>query len=117
MIFKLNFSRESEERFIVENLGKLFDNNHDLIEDLDFRIDHNGDSILDKDFWIHLTRKPHSKNVYQFLVRKLNKGQSFKPDIVFLSKKYPNRTKDSIGTDLQVLNEFIDYLETFKNSK
>jgi len=116
-LYRNKMDDESEERFIVENLGKLFDNNHDLIEDLDFRIDHNGDSILDKNFWIHLTRKPRSKNVYQFLVRKLNKGQSFKPDIVFLSKKYPNRTKDSIGTDLQVLNEFIDYLETFKNSK
>lgn len=116
-LYRNKMDDESEEHIIVENLGKLFDNNHELIENLDFRIDHNGDSILNKDFWIHLTRKPRSKNIYQFLVRKLNNGESFKPDIVFLSKKYPNTTKNSIGTDLQVLNEFIEYLEAFKNSQ
>ncbi len=116
-LYRNKMDDESEERIIVENLGKLFDNSHELIEKLDFRIDHYGDSILNKDYWIHLTRKPHSKNVYQFLVRKLNNGESFKPDIVFLSKKYPNTTKDSIGTELQVLNEFIEYLEAFKNSQ
>ena len=116
-LYKNKMDDESEERIIVANLGKLFDNNHELIENLEFRIDHNGDSILNKDFWVHLTRKPRSENVYQFLVRKLNNGQSFKPDIVFLSKKYPNTTKDNKNTGLQVLNEFIEYLEAFKNSQ
>jgi len=31
--------------------------------------------------------------------------------------KYPNTTKDNINTGLQVLNEFIEYLEAFKNSQ
>ena len=116
-LYRDKMDDESEEHIIVEHLGKLFDNNHELIEKLDFRIDHNGDSILNKDFWIHLTRNPRSKNVFQFLVRKLKNGQSFKPDIVFLSKKYPNSTKNSIGIDLQVLSEFIEYLEAFRNSQ
>ena len=116
-LYKNKMDDASEEPILVENLGKLFDNNHGLIENLDFRIDHNGDSILNNDFWIHLTRKPRSKNIFQFLVRKLNNGQSFKPDIVFLSKKYPNTTKDNINTGLQVLNEFIEYLETFTGSQ
>ena len=31
--------------------------------------------------------------------------------------KYPNTTKDNINTGLQVLNEFIEYLETFTGSQ
>ena len=54
---------------------------------------------------------PQSKHVYQFFIRKLNNGQKYKSDKVFLSKKYSKITKERLNNNNQVLiiiDKFLD---------
>ncbi|HEC38107.1 MAG TPA: hypothetical protein ENI29_07715 [bacterium] len=95
-----------KEKKKVRKFGTLLDNGREKLEKLGFNIQHNGDTIKNNFFGIHLTRR--TKFIYQFLIRRLDKGQTKRPDEAYFSEGYPESQKESSIT--QVLYDSIEYL-------
>ncbi len=123
---KIKEDKNKEEK-AIRKIGVLLDDNYNKLLKLGFRIKHYGgsrrfqnlnepqdlgDTIRDNDYGIHLTRYYPNPLVFQFLVRRLDKGKTKKPDEVYFSMKYPSTQKEN--NDLTVLKDFIEY---FKKKK
>ena len=116
-------NKEMEEK-IVRKFGVLLDNGAGKLRKMGFSIIHiqpkrlqvvgepriRGDTIKDNNFGIHLTRKYPDIIVKQFLIRRLDKGQTKRPDEAYFSEEYPESQKESSIT--QVLYDFIEYFKT-----
>ena len=85
----------------------MLDNGREKLEKLRFKILYNGDNIKNNFFGIHLTRRTNF--IYQFLIRRLENGQTKRPDEAYFSEGYPEAQKESSIT--QVLYDFIEYLK------
>ena len=86
----------------TQKLGELFPQ----LQLIGFGLDTN--SLRDNNFGVHVTNFPV---IHQFLIRRLLLGNNRNPDELYLSQKYPQTTKDSLNTNVQVLNDFIKYLK------
>ena len=86
----------------TQRLGELFPK----LQLIGFSLDQN--SLRDNNFGVHVTNFPV---IHQFLIRRLVLGNNKNPDEVYLSQRYPQTTKDSLNTNVQVLNDFIKYLK------
>ena len=86
----------------TQKLGELFPK----LQLIGFGLDRN--SLRDNNFGVHMTNLPI---IHQFLIRHLFLRKNKNPDEVYLSQKYPQTTKDSLNTNVQVLNDFIEYLK------
>ncbi|KKN52614.1 hypothetical protein LCGC14_0610690 [marine sediment metagenome] len=104
---KIKYNNQKEIKKVRE-FGILLDNGREKLEKLGFNIKDNGDTIKNNFFGIHLTRR--NRFIYQFLIRKLEKGQSKRPDEAYFSEGYPESQKE--GSRTQVLYNFIEYLKT-----
>ncbi|KKM87262.1 hypothetical protein LCGC14_1270660 [marine sediment metagenome] len=100
-------NNNQKEKKKVRKFGTLLDNGREKLEKLGFNIQHNGDTIKNNFFGIHLTRR--TKFIYQFLIRRLDKSQTKRPDEAYFSEGYPESQKESSIT--QVLYDFIEYLK------
>jgi len=80
-----------------EELGELFPK----LVVIGFRY-RDDNTLYDNDFEIHVTNFPV---IHQFLIRRLNLGREIGPNEVFYSRKY------DFDSNVQVLNDFIDYLK------
>lgn len=118
--------KNKEEKF-TRKLGLRLDDNYIKLLRIGFRIKHYGgskrfqdlseprdlgDTIKDINYGIHLTRYYPNPLVYQFLIRRLDNGNTKKPDEVYFSMKYPSAQKEN--NELTVLKDFIEY---FKKKK
>ncbi len=90
----------------TQKLGELFPK----LQLIGFGLDQN--ALRDNNFGVHVTNFPV---IQKFLVRRLVLGNNNNPDEVYLSQRYPQTTKDSLNTNVQVLNDFIKYLKAKKN--
>lgn len=104
---KCNNQKEKKK---VRKFGTLLDNGSEKLEKLGFNIQHNGDTIKNNFFGIHLTRR--NRFINQFLIRKLENGQTKRPDEAYFSEEYPEPMKEKCNT--QVLYEFIEHLKNKK---
>lgn len=86
----------------TQKLGELFPR----LQLIGFGLDKN--SLRDNNFGVHVTNFPV---IHQFLIRRLVLGNNRNPDEVYFSQRYPQTTKDSLNTNVQVLNDFIKYLK------
>ncbi len=92
----------------TQRLGELFPK----LQLIGFGLDQN--SLRDNNFGVHVTNFPV---IHQFLIRRLVLRQNINLDEVYLSQKYPQTTKDSLNTNIQVLNDFIKYLKAKMRTK
>ncbi len=120
---KIKFNIQKEKK-LVRKFGFLLDNGAGKLRKMGFSIIHiqparlqvvgepriRGDTIKDNNFGIHLTRKYPDIIVKQFLIRRLEKGQTKRPDEAFFSEGYPEPMKEK--SNPQVLYEFIEHLKT-----
>jgi len=86
----------------TQRLGELFPK----LQLIGFGLTQN--SLRDNNFGVHVTNFPV---IHQFLIRRLVVGKNKNPDEVYLSQRYPQTTKYSLNTNVQVLNDFIKYLK------
>ncbi len=93
----------------IRRLGVLLDKGKNKIQSLGFSYLNNGDTISDKNFGIHFTRREVNGVVFQFLIRKLEKGRDMKPDQAYFSEGYPSSQKEL--SKKEVLPEFIEYFK------
>lgn len=115
--------KDKEEK-VTRKLGLLLDDNYIKLLRLGFRIEHYGgskrfqnlseprelgDTIKDNNYSIHVTRYYPNPLVCQFLIRRLDNGNTKRPDEVYFSMKYPSAQKEN--NDLTVLKNFIDYFK------
>lgn len=120
---EIKVDKEKEEKY-TRKLGFLLDDNYIKLLKIGFRIKHYGgskrfqdlseprefgDTIKDSNYNIHLTRYYPNPLVYQFLIRRLDNGNTKKPDEVYFSMKYPSSQKEN--NDLTVLKDFIEYFK------
>ena len=103
---KIKYDNRKEKKK-VRKFGTLLDNGREKLEKLGFNIQHNGDTIKNNFFGIHLTRR--TKFIHQFLIRRLDKGQTKRPDEAYFSEGYPETQKEN--SIAQVLYDFIEYLK------
>lgn len=82
---------------VIQELGELFPK----LVVIGFRY-RDDNTLYDNDFEIHVTNFPV---IHQFLIRRLNLGREIGPNEVFYSRKY------DFDSNVQVLNDFIDYLK------
>ena len=120
---KIKFNIQKEKK-LVRKFGFLLDNGAGKLRKMGFSIIHiqparlqvvgepriRGDTIKDNNFGIHLTRKYPDIIVKQFLIRRLEKGQTKRPDEAFFSEGYPEPMKEK--SNPQVLYEFIEHHKT-----
>lgn len=119
---KIKYNNQKEKK-LVRKFGFLLDNGAGKLRKMGFSIIHiqprrfqvvgepriRGDTIKDNDFGIHLTRKHPDIIVKQFLIRRLEKGQTIRPDEAYYSEGYPEPMKEESYT--QILYEFIEHLK------
>ena len=98
---------------VTEKLGDLFPK----LRKAGFR-NISEDLIKNTDFEIRLTRSRPKEPIYQFLIRKPEFRNRLRVANAqprqYLSIKYPEGTRAELNSDVQVLNEFIEYLSTKK---
>lgn len=86
----------------TQRLGELFPK----LQYIGFGLIRN--SLNNNNFGVHVTNFPV---IHQFLIRRLRLGKMRAPDEAYLSERYPQTTKDSLNSDIQVLDDFIRYLK------
>jgi len=114
---------KKKEEKATRKLGLLLDDNYNKLLRFGFRIKHYGgshrfqnpgepqdlgDTISDNNYGIHFTRYYPNPLVFQFLVRRLDNGNTKRPDEAYFSMKYPPSQKEK--NDPTVLKDFIKYL-------
>lgn len=93
-------------------MGLFINEGKEVFKHFGFAYLHNDDTIRDYNYEVHLTRD-RTNIVYQFLVRRLVGGKRVRDENTYLSLRYPESTVISLGSDYNVLMDFVAYLKEF----